>query len=212
MSQKSVDPPVIEEEDQEVGASQMKKKNEREPQSAIGRTLQPKFDSEFLILEEDQLRRSTVDYRISSNRKSLGSAQQKLKPQGGSMVQLPTAKLEHKDSKMDKTGKTKTLLTNRQGWNSNNRLVYKQTKIKPVFQAPRSKHLKEIVPKEVNLQQMSASSLMMQLAKASLTKLKGQPKLTKQALKNIETYFALEYDDLQRQKHQVMITEAGARL
>lgn len=53
---------------------------------------------------------------------------------------------------------------------------------------------------------------MMQLAKASLTNLKSQPKLTKQALKNIETFFALEYDDLQRQKHQVMLTEAGARL
>ena len=95
------------------------------------------------------------------------------------MIQLPTAKLEEKEVKMDKSGKPKTLLTNRQGWNSSHRLVYGQTKSKPVFQAPRSKHLKEIVPKEVNLQQMSASSLMMQLAKASLTKLKGQPKLTK---------------------------------
>ena len=98
------------------------------------------------------------------------------------------------------------------GKGASQRIIYRQNKGKPVFRAPRSKHLKETVAKDVNLQQMSASSLMMQLAKASLTKLKSQPRLTKQVLKNIETYFELEYDDLQRQKHQVMITEAGARL
>ena len=37
---------------------------------------------------------------------------------------------------------------------------------------------------------------MMQLAKTSLTNLKSQPRLTKQVLKNIEAYFANEYDDL----------------
>ena len=91
----------------------------------------------------------------------------------------------------------KTLLTQRAGRNSQSgRLVYKSSKSKPVFRPPQSKHLQETVATEVSLQQMSASSLMMQLAKASLTNLKSQPKLTKQALKNIETFFALEYDDL----------------